>query len=77
MLWLHVSAYSMPSSGHSGVLRYNCCAYAFRCVILAAGDVCGILTLAYEGVRLLIRHCLLKNMFAQYCISFDFMFLNL
>jgi hypothetical protein len=23
MLWLRVSAYCMPSSGHSGVLRYN------------------------------------------------------
>jgi hypothetical protein len=23
MLWLHISAYSMPSSGNSGVLRYN------------------------------------------------------
>jgi hypothetical protein len=28
MLWLYVSAYSMPPSGHSGVLRYNCCACA-------------------------------------------------
>jgi len=32
----------------------------FFCVCLCAGEVLGILILAWEGVSFLIRHCLLK-----------------
>jgi hypothetical protein len=47
---------------------------AFLVAVCALGEVLGNLMFAYLGVIPLMRHCLLKYIFAQQFWSFDLMF---